>query len=239
MSPKRIVKKARVEKLDIIGICDHNSAENVQAAINAANKVCKDSPPKADRPCPPQRVKVLPGMEITTAEEVHIIGLFDEVQDVLKLQKIVYENLLPDENKPEVFGEQIIVNEFDEVEGYNNRLLIGAASLTVKNLITIINNLNGLAVASHIDREGFSIIGQLGFIPEDLELEAIEISPNITPAEAIKNYPEIQKFPIITCSDAHFLKDIGKATTSFMLAEPTVVEIRKALRNEEGRKIWL
>jgi len=232
MSPKRIVKRAKKKKLDIIGICDHNSAENVQATINAAHKICRDRV----YPCPQQRIKVLPGMEITTAEEIHILALFDHVEDVLALQGSVYPNLPPEENKPEVFGEQIIANEFDEVEGFNTWLLISATKLPLTKVLQKIHKLNGLAIGSHIDRPSFSIIGQLGFIPDDLEIDAVEISPNITPAEAIKKYPEIQKFPIITCSDAHFLNDIGKATTTFLIEEPTIAEIKKAMRNEEGRK---
>ncbi|MCK4422275.1 PHP domain-containing protein, partial [candidate division WOR-3 bacterium] len=112
-SPKRVVEKALELNIDIIGICDHNSAENVQAAKNAGAK---------------KKITVLAGMEITSVEEVHIIALFDKTQDILKLQDIIYEKLPPEENKEEFFGQQIIVNEFDEVEGYNKKLLIGATT---------------------------------------------------------------------------------------------------------------
>ncbi len=224
MSPKRIVEKARSNMLDIIGICDHNSAENVCYAINAAKNIYPS-------------LKVLPGMEICTKEEVHIIGLFDELKAVLKLQELVYQSLPEEKNNPELFGEQIIANEFDEVEGYNDRLLIDACSLGVHEIVGQIHKLNGTAIASHIDRESFSLIGQLGFIPEDLVIDAVEISPNITPDDAHKKFPEIERFPIIHSSDAHFLEDIGKATTRFLIEEPTIKEMKKALQNEDGRKI--
>jgi hypothetical protein len=222
MSPKRIADKAVERNLEIIGISDHNSAENVQAARNAA------------RDC---NVHVLPGMEVASVEEVHIIALFNETEPVLKLQETVYERLSPGENNEELFGEQIVVNEFDEVEGYNNRLLIGATSLTVKELISIIHKLNGLAIASHVDREAYSIIGQLGFIPEDLEVDALEISPHTSRSDALKKFPEIKKYPLVFSSDAHLLTDIGRTPTRFMLEEPTLDEIRKALRNEDGRMV--
>ena len=223
MSPKRVVEKAVKKNLDMIAICDHNSAENVRAATAAASK---------------KKITVLPGMEITTVEEVHIIALFDEVDPVLKLQETVYEHLAPGENIEDVFGEQIIANEFDEVEGYNNRLLMGATSLTLKELVTEIHRLGGLVIAAHIDREACnSIIGQLGFIPEDLELDALEISSYTSRSQAIARYPGIEKFPLISSSDAHFLQDIGKATTSFLLEAPRVDEIRKAFEKKDGRDL--
>ena len=198
MSPKRIVNRAMKKKLDIIGICDHNSAENVQATVNAA---CKND------------LTVLPGMEITSIEEVHVLALFNETEQVLNLQETIYANLIPGENKKELFGEQIVANEFDEVEGYNNKLLIGATTLNLAEIVKTIHTYGGLAIASHIDRESYSIIGQLGFIPEDLNIDALEISPRTTSAQINARIPNILKYPLITSSDAHFLEDIGKATT--------------------------
>lgn len=223
MSPKRVVEKAVENSIDIIAICDHNSAENVRAAINVG----------AD-----YEITILAGMEITSVEEAHILALFDNAEAVLDLQKKVYENLAG-ENNEDVFGEQIIANEFDEVEGYNKRLLIGATALTIKTLVYEIHKRNGLAIAAHVDRQSFSIIGQLGFIPPDLELDALEISANINRPRAVERFPEIIKFPLITSSDAHFLQDIGKARTSFLLEEPTLNEIKKAFIVEDGRKVLM
>jgi PHP family Zn ribbon phosphoesterase len=99
----------------------------------------------------------------------------------------------------------------------------------------LIHALEGLAIASHINREAFSIIGQLGFVPDDLELDALEISSSITIEEAKKKYP--YNYPITSSSDAHYPDDIGKSFTSFLLQDGTVTEIKKALKNEDGRKL--
>lgn len=222
MSPKRIIRKARERKLDIVGITDHNSAENVAATVRAARG---------------QKMKVLCGMEIGSAEEAHIIALFDTATAALELQSRVYEHLIPGENKDNVFGEQIIVNEFDEVEGYNKRLLIASTTMRLSNIVREIHAFGGIAAASHIDRESFSIIAQLGFIPPDLELDAVEISAHIQRDEALRRFPDVARFPIITASDAHFLDDIGTATTNFLLEKPTIDEIRMALKNRDGRKV--
>ena len=224
MSPLRIVKRAREMKLDILGICDHNSAENVQATIDASSHT---------------NITVLAGMEVTTAEEVHVIALFDNSKDVLNLQEIVYEHLPPEKNDEKLFGEQIIVNEHDEVEGYDERLLISAINLRLKKVVQEVHRLGGLAIASHVDRETYGIIGQLGFIPDNLELDALEISPQTSQSDAVSRFPEIKKFPLVSASDAHFLDDIGRATTSFLLEAPTITEIKKAFLGEEGRKVVL
>jgi hypothetical protein len=223
MSPKRVVEKAVKENLDMIAICDHNSAENVGAAIAAASN---------------KKITVLPGMEVTTVEEVHIIALFDELHQVLDLQRIVYEHLPPEENREDIFGEQIVANEFDDVEGYNNRLLMAATQLTLEKWVDEIHRLGGLVIAAHIDREAYnSIIGQLGFIPPDLELDALEISSHTSRSRALERYPEIEKYPLISSSDAHYLQDIGKVTSSFLLGAPGVDEIRKAFKKQDGRHV--
>jgi PHP family Zn ribbon phosphoesterase len=224
MSPKRVVKAALAKKLDMIAICDHNSAENLRAASSAARDT---------------NLTVLAGMEITSSEEVHVIGLFEDVDIALVMQQLVYQHLAPGENKEELFGEQIIVNEFDEVEGYNRRLLIGATSLSISEIVQEIHQLGGLAIASHVDRETYSIIGQLGFIPDDLELDALEISSSITHADAATKTPEIENFPVISSSDAHNLDEIGKAIARFKIGAPTIEELDKAFKDKEGRSVIL
>jgi len=213
MSPKRILTIAKKKEIDILGICDHNSSENSLAIINAAKKM---------------NIRIFPGLEVTSQEEVHVLALFDEIENALKLQKNVYENL-PGENDEEAFGMQVTVNEKEEVLGFNSRLLIGATTIPLEKIIQIIHSFKGIAIASHIDRESFSIIGQLGFIPENLELD------DITFEEAKKKYPD--NYPITCSSDAHYPDDIGKTFTSFLLKDGTVAEIKKALKNEDGRKL--
>jgi hypothetical protein len=219
MSPKGILTAAKKKEIDIIGICDHNSSENSLAVMNAARKM---------------NINVFPGMEVTSLEEVHVLALFDEINNALKLQENVYENL-PGENDEDAFGMQVIVNEKEEVMGTNKKLLIGATTIPLEKIIKTIHSLNGIAIASHIDRESFSIIAQLGFIPDNLELDALEISPAITLQEARKRYSD--NYPITCSSDAHYPDDIGKAFTSFLLKDSTLAEIKKALKKEDGRKL--
>ena len=222
MSPKAIVETAEQKELDIIAICDHNSAENVAAAVRAASK---------------KNLTVLSGMEIASQEEAHIISLFDTPDQILELQKIVYSHLPKGPAVEMNVDDQIVVNEFDEVEGFNTKLLIGATDLSVQDIVDTVHDIGGLAIASHIDREMFSIIGQLGFIPEDLPLDAVEISANTPLDEAKASFSIYGNFPMVTSSDAHFLNDIGKVHTDFFMAEPTIEEMKKAFLNVDGRKV--
>lgn len=222
MSPLAIVKTAIQKGIDIIAITDHNSAENIIAAQRSAEQT---------------GLTVLAGMEITSSEEAHMLAFFDNPVSVLELQAAVYKNLLPGENDEMLFGEQIVVNEKDEVLDFNKRLLISATTLSAHSIVEKIHSIGGLAVASHIDKDAFSIISQLGFIPEDLKFNALEISPNTERENAERAFRPYDSFTWISSSDAHHLQDIGRRTTRFFMKEPTIKEMALALKNIDGRKV--
>ena len=221
MSPKRIIKKSLEVGLDLIAICDHNTVENAGVAMREGDR---------------QGVQVLPGMEVCSKEEVHVLALFEELDQALEMQSYVYANL-PGENKPEVFGCQVVANENDEVLAENPRLLIGATRLGLHDIVKKNHELGGLSFCSHVDRPAYGIMNQLGFIPADLALDGVEVSRHVKLADAHKTVAGIEKFSCITSSDAHFLDDIGKVWTVFQIAEPTLAEIRKSLLQQQGRRI--
>jgi 3',5'-nucleoside bisphosphate phosphatase len=221
MHPSAIVRKALEKKIDAIAICDHNASENAGYVINAA----KGTP-----------LVVLPGMEVTSIEEVHIITLFETLEALQVFQKIVYENLAG-ENDEDVFGVQAVVNELGEVEGFNPRLLIGATGLSLNRLVDEVHANGGLAIASHIDRQIFGLLGQLGFVPPGTLFDALEISAMTGIKKARELYPELSGYAFITSSDAHYISDIGSSPTGFFLEAPSLAEIRLALRAQAGRSV--
>ncbi len=214
MVPTAIVGQARALGLDMIAICDHNSAENAAAVARAGRR---------------ESIAVIPGIEITSREEVHILGLFRTEKELMSIQAVVYENL-SGENDERVFGSQTIVDEYDRPAGVNTRLLMGATDLSLEEVVQAIHDFGGLAIASHVDRPSFGLIGQLGFVPEGLKLDALEVSPRAP----IRKWDDL---PVVTSSDAHCLKDIARSSTLFFLKEGTVGEIAKALRKEDGRRV--
>ncbi len=217
MSPKYIVRRAKERGLHMIGICDHNSAENFLAVKKTAER---------------EGLGVIGGMEVTTKEEVHILALFGSDEQLFSLQEIVYENL-HGTNDEKLYGKQVIVNEHEEVVGFNRKLLIGATDITIDKLVELIHEHDGLAIAAHVDREGFGIIGQLGFIPTDLAFDALELAD---PANC-SMIPQEQRYEVITSSDSHRLETIGRRCTTFTMYERSFDEIRKSLAGEAGRLV--
>jgi len=219
MVPSALITQAEEMKLNGIGICDHNSAENVIAVKKAGEK---------------KGMPVLGGIEIASREEVHMLAYFDENEALLEMQDKIYKNL-SGENDAAYFGEQLVADENDNFIESNDKLLISATDLSINEIVSLIHRLGGIAVASHIDRETFSIIGQLGFIPEDISLDGLEVSSHYKP-EQLEDYKKY-RLPLITSSDAHFLYDIGKCYTTFFLEAFTVAEVSLAFESVKGRKV--
>jgi PHP family Zn ribbon phosphoesterase len=222
MSPREVVNAALRKGLDLIGVCDHNSAENVLAVKKAGER---------------NGLAVLGGMEVTSAEEAHLLAYFDDDDDLLGFQEFIYRHL-SGRNDEHDFGLQVIADDEDGVTGFCERLLIGATSLPAEAIVTAARAAKGesLVIAAHVDRESFSIIGQLGFIPPGLSLDGVEVSQHMTAAEARGRFPDCAKYPIITGSDAHRPEDIGGRYTCFTVEAGSIAEIKKALAGKDGRK---
>lgn len=223
MIPPFIIKRAQELGLGLIAITDHNSAENVQAVIRAAEG---------------SGVAVLPGMEVQTREETHILCLFDTAEQALSWQEIVYQHLPPLKNREDYFGAQFVVDETGDFVRMNERLLLVAAALTIEQVVQQVRDLGGVPIAAHIDRQAYSVMASLGFIPKGLALAALEISAHIAPEERLALFPEIAGWPLIVSGDAHRLSEM-RANTLLTCGRPCVHELEMAFAGKEGRKIKL
>jgi PHP family Zn ribbon phosphoesterase len=217
MAPPAIARAALRAGLQAIGICDHNSAGNVAAVQSAGRR---------------QGLAVLAGMEVASREEIHLLAFFELLDQLLDFDGLVAAHL-NGRNAPLQFGDQILTDERGEPVELEERLLVGATELGVADLVQAVHQRHGVAIASHIDKEAFSIIGQLGFIPADLDLDAVELSPHAGAEDDFRKHG----YPIIRSSDAHFLEEIGRASSVFHVAKPSVSELSKALHGVEGRRI--
>lgn len=217
MIPPLIVRRALALGLGLIAVTDHNTAENVAAVVGAARG---------------SGLAVLPGMEVQTREDAHILCLFDTVDRALAWQEVVYAHLPPLENREEYFGAQYVVDETGEYLRTNTRLLLTATSLPVQQVVTEVARLGGLTIAAHVDRQAYSLVGSLGFIPPGLALAAVEL----TRANAPIDERLIDHKPVIVSGDAHRLEEM-RADTLFKVCEPTVQELALALRGEAGRRV--
>ncbi|HSA95674.1 MAG TPA: PHP domain-containing protein [Acidobacteriota bacterium] len=222
MSPRAVVARAREAGLDLIAVTDHNTTENAAAVIEAAAG---------------SGLAVLPGIELATAEEVHLLGLFEAGPDLGPFQEAVYRNLPDVPAKMKFVEDQVLVDAEDYVRGFCPRCLFGATGFGVREAVGLIHGAGGLAVACHVDRESFSIVSQLGFVPPGLGLEAVEVSPRMTEAEARAAFGPLEGLPIVRFSDAHKPEEIGAAATDFLVEGPSLAEIRRALAGEGGRRV--
>lgn len=221
MIPPLIVKRAGELALGIIAITDHNSAENAAAVMEAAQG---------------SELSVLPGMEVQTKEEVHLLCLFDALEQVLDWQDVVYAHLPPLKNKPEVFGPQFVVDAPGDFVRHNERLLSTATSLSIEEIVTAVAQRGGLCIAAHIDRPSFSLLANLGFVPPGVPFAAMEITRWANVNELQHQHPSLTGYAFICSGDAHRLEEMSNRTV-LTLGEPTIAELAMAFRGQEGRKV--
>lgn len=202
MTPNNIVNMALLKGLDIIALSDHNSAGNLRAVAKAAGS----------------RLLVIPAIEVESAEEVHIVCYFPSVDRAEQFSEELKAQLPPIENRPDIFGRQLYLNEKDEVTGEEHQLLVCASGLSIEQVFSLTANYGGASVPAHIDRSSSSILSNLGFIPPDLPVSALEITAKRR-AELEQKYAG---FRILTNSDAHYLEDIAEPEFSLDLEEKSI-----------------
>lgn len=215
MSPKNIVINAQKAGLDIIAITDHNMVENVFYAHELAKET---------------GTTVLFGMELQTQEEIHLLVIFDDYDTAMDFQKKIYALLPPIQNNTSYFGDQVVVDENDEIIRFEDRLLLNSSQISIGDAVSWVKAHGGLAIPSHIDSPTFSIISQLGYIPDDIPFDALEVRNK-------NNIPELLPYimrkdlPFVTFSDAHYINDIGIRKTQLYLNEPSCKEIENAFKS--------
>lgn len=221
MSPSVIVDRARSCGLNAIAITDHNSALNSPALRD----ICSEY----------DDITCLYGMEMNSIEEVHSLALFDDLQAVLDFSDCLYGLLVDIPNNPDRFGDQVYVNARNEILGECGKFLNGALSCTLEELLDETHKRDGLFIPAHIERPSYSIMSQLGFIP-DYEYDALEQHNHFIREREIRGAVLHEgMYPCITSSDAHFPGDIGKGYIEFEAEELSIDEFRNALRGGKVR----
>ena len=220
MGPRDIVQTALERNLDIIAITDHNSGENVPAVMHIA-----ESTP----------LTVIPGMEVATQEQVHLICLFPNLEHLRHFQKYVYDNLKMGRYEEELYGPQIVCDHYENILRNSQKMLIKGIDQSIRQVVEQVILNEGLVYPAHIDRRAFSIARVYPMLPRDLPFEAVEISRRCDPDLVPMRYAGIKNKTLVRASDAHDKIDIGKATTWFHLKEPVLHEIKRAIRLSGGR----
>jgi len=220
MSPSQLVTQAHLMGLNIIGITDHNSTKHALLIKKLALG---------------KGIFTLCGAEITSKEEAHLLCFMPDAESLQKLQDYIDTHLLKIKNKANYFGEQLLVNEKEEILNEEPFLLINALDKDVNEISDFVYEQEGIFIPAHIDRAAFSLTSQLGFVPPDLKCHAYEISKHTTVKQMLTTAPYLKEACFIQSSDAHYIIDVGAAFSVMHLKELTFSEIKKALEGVDGR----
>jgi PHP family Zn ribbon phosphoesterase len=214
MTPRHIVKAAKKRGLHIIGITDHNTTLQ-----------CAEVEKVGER----EGLHVLCGVELNTREEVHALAFFETPQHLTEFQIFLDKHLPPVKNNVEKFGYQLVINEEEEVLQEVDYLLFSALTIGIEEIEVEVHRLEGIFIPAHINRVQNSILSQLGFLPTDLKVDALELSRHTTIPAFLEKNKYLSKYPFIQSSDAHLPEDIGAIYTELEMDKISFSNIRQAI----------
>ncbi|MGI6253146.1 MAG: PHP domain-containing protein [Aminivibrio sp.] len=222
MGAPDIVDACRRAGIALCAITDHNAAENAPAVAGAA-----DGDPV-----------VLPGIEIQTSEDIHIVAIFPTFIDAADFQKWLWRKMPPVKNRPEIFGDQLIIDKDNQILGEQEILLVQGAGYGADEAAGEAMNRGALVILAHVDRPSFSYEAVLGPVPDDFPCHALELTSSVSHRDFSqwrRRYPERI---FIRSSDSHRLSDISRArSTVIMMKTPGFAELKKAFLSLEGRSV--
>ncbi|MBN7772067.1 PHP domain-containing protein [Clostridium aminobutyricum] len=214
MTPGNIVAMAKLKKLDAIAVTDHNSCKNIPAVMSYAKQF---------------GILAIPGMELTTQEEVHVLCYFYSLSAAMRFDALVYQRLIPIANREEVFGEQIVYdNQDNPVEKIPN-LLINSTTISFDELWGLLAEYDGIMVPAHLDKTSASIISNLGFIPPDSKFDCAELRHLSNLKQLQETNPYLKSCRIISSSDAHSLHEIREPSYTIQVKEKSIRGVLDAL----------
>ena len=213
-TPGNIVGMSVIKNLDVIALTDHNTCKNCPAAMAIAKEY---------------GITLIPGMELTTSEEVHVVCLFHNLEDALGFDKFVEEHLLKIPNDAKAFGDQFICDENDEVTGSYPTLLISATDISFDKVDDCLKPFNGVMIPAHIDKNSFSLMSNLGFVPPDSVFKCFELA-NMENLHKLQNSnPYLKNCNVITDSDAHYIDRINEAVNTIYAESNSIDDVLNAL----------
>ncbi len=202
MTPNNIAGMAAIKGLNILALTDHNSAKNCPAFFEA---------------CKRQGIIPIAGMELSTAEDIHVVCLFENLEDAMLFDKEIEKHIMPIKNKPEIFGDQLILNGDDEIIGEEEILLISATDLPIEDAVMLARSFGAHVHPAHMDRQSNGILAILGDVPSEYDFRAFELRERESLDEVRKTVKELCPDNLLVCSDAHRLWDISEAENSISI----------------------
>lgn len=202
MTPNNIAGMAALKGLNILALTDHNSAKNCPAFYQA---------------CKRQGIIPIAGMELSTAEDIHLVCLFQELDDAMRFDEEIKKHLYPIKNRQEIFGRQLILDGEDEVVGEEELLLISATDLPIKVALELARRFGAYVYPAHIDRQSNGILSILGDIPDEYGFNVFELRDKESIDKLSPTVKRLNKDTTFVCSDAHQLWNINEAENYILI----------------------
>lgn len=202
MTPNNIAGMGVLNGLNIMALTDHNTAKNCPAFFKAAKR---------------NGIIPIAGMELTTAEDIHVVCLFKDLDTALDFDGMVDSHRVKYPNRTDIFGNQLILDENDEVIGTEEFFLPNATDISIESVPKIIKDFGGFCYPAHIDREANGIISILGDFPVNSGFTAAEFHDSENTEKYNEKYPETRSKQIIVSSDAHYLWNIKDKKEFFLI----------------------
>ena len=221
MTPAAVVRRPKALGIGVIGITDHNSTRQCAEIHRIGRR---------------EGLFVLCGAEITTREEVHVLAFAEAGAHLEHLQAYLDRYLPVFPNDPEVFGHQLAVDEQENILYQEDRLLIHAIDRSLEEVEAFVHSIGGIFMPAHIDKPQHSLLGQLGFVPADLRVDALEVSHRCDPEAFRQEHPHLSNYNLTRSSDAHYPEEIGRAVTWLDIETPSFAAIKEALKNKSPNK---
>lgn len=213
-TPGNIVGMAVVKGLDVIALTDHNTCKNCEAAMAIGEAY---------------GITVIPGMELTTSEEVHVLCLFYNLEDAMKFDAFIEPRILDIPNNPKAFGDQFLCNEDDEVIGSFPKLLISATDISFDKVYDCVSEYNGVMIPAHIDKNSFSLMSNLGFVPPDSKFRCFELADMSNLHRLQKENEYLKNCNVITDSDAHYFEKINEPINTLYAESNSIKDVLDSL----------
>lgn len=215
MTPSNLTQMAALSGCEILAITDHNTCRNAPGVMEAGERV---------------GLLVIPGMELCTAEEAHVVCLFETLEGALAFDRYVYDNMPHVENRPEIFGQQKILNGEDEPVGEEENLLLVSSFIGVDQVVALTAQYGGVAFPAHVNRDSYSVIASLGALPPEAGFTAAEVSRDCDLASFTQQHPELEGLSLFRNSDSHYLETLAEDPWSLPLPEKSAAAVLAAVR---------
>lgn len=196
MTPNNIAGMAMLKGLNIIALTDHNSCGNCESFFAACKK---------------QGIIPIAGIELTTAEEIHLVCLFEFLYDAVAFNKELDEYRTLIENRVEVFGNQIYMDDMDQPVRQEKYFLPIATGLPLEEAVVLAEKHKGFVYPAHVERPSNGIISILGTLPGTPDFKCIEYADKGKINAMELKAPVLKDKKVLISSDAHNLWNISEA----------------------------